>query len=441
MKKTSLLLRIPLFLMLVVAVASTGLADRTTLKPGWNIFSPEQDVEIGRQVAQEADRELQFINDRQTVSYINSLGRRLAAKAPGERFPYQFRVVNDRAVNAFALPGGFIYINRGLIEAADNESQLASVVAHEIAHVALRHGTNQMSRAAVTQMPLEILGGALGGQSVAGVLAQLGVGFAANSILLKYSRDAERDADLMAVQILHDAGLDPRGSAQFFEKLQAKGGPIEFFRSHPNPENRIEKVNEEIALLGGVPASARADSAQFQQVRGSLASFATAAAGGRTVPAAPSRSLVRSDFGDFSLSHPNNWRGYGQGSVVALAPDGGVVSNSLTHGMLLARVEPERGQGQLTLEQGTDRLLLELRRSNPQMRLTAGRKPIQVGGQSGFLMEFENESPNGFRETNLLVTVMDPGGQLRYFVGVSPRDEFGAYRPVFEQTIASIRFE
>src|SRR5262245_15686442 len=119
------------------------LADRTQLKPGFNLFSAQQDIDMGRQVSREAEHQLQMVNNRQAQAYIDALGRRLAAHAPGERYPYQFKIVNDKAINAFALPGGFVYVNRGAIEAADNEAQIAGVIAQEIGHVALRPATHQ----------------------------------------------------------------------------------------------------------------------------------------------------------------------------------------------------------------------------------------------------------------------------------------------------------
>ena len=134
-----------LVLALLSILVPAVLAERTQLKPGWNIFSAQQDVEIGREVSKDAERQLPMLNDRRVDSYLNKLGQRLAAKAPGERYPYQFKAVNDSSINAFALPGGFLYVNRGVIEAADNEAQLAGVMGHEIGHVALRHGTNQAS--------------------------------------------------------------------------------------------------------------------------------------------------------------------------------------------------------------------------------------------------------------------------------------------------------
>jgi len=251
-------------------------ADRTPLKPGWNMFSPQQDVEVGQQVSRDAERQLPMLNNSRVDNYVNNLGRKLAAKAPGEKYPYQFRVVNDRAINAFALPGGYIYINRGVIEAADNESQLAGVMAHETSHVALRHGTNQASKASAAQMPLAILGGMLGSNSTKAVLAQLGASFAVNSILLKYSRTAESQADIMGTQILYDSGYDPRAMAQFFEKIEAQqkgSGPVEFFSNHPSPDNRIERVNQEVDALGGVRRDSSTNSREFDEIKRYLQSL------------------------------------------------------------------------------------------------------------------------------------------------------------------------
>jgi Zn-dependent protease with chaperone function len=266
-------LRHPVMLVALVALILTPLAwaQRTPLKPGWNMFSPQQDVEMGQQVSGDAERQVAMLNDARVDNYLNNLGRTLAAHAPGERYPYQYKCVNDRAINAFALPGGFIYINRGVIEAADNEAQLAGVMAHETSHVALRHGTNQASKAYVAQVPLAILGGMLGNNnSMKAMLAQLGADFATNSLLLKYSRTAESQADEMGTQILYDSGYDPRAMAQFFQKIQAEdksGRPVEFFSNHPNPDNRLERVDQEIGLLGGSPRGGKTDSREFQDIK------------------------------------------------------------------------------------------------------------------------------------------------------------------------------
>jgi predicted Zn-dependent protease len=261
---------VALVTLLALVLAPLASAERTQLKPGWNMFSPQQDTEVGQQVSKEAEQQMRMLNDRRVDTYLDNLGRRLAANAPGEKYPYQFKVVNDRAINAFALPGGPIYINRGVIEAADNEAQLAGVIAHEISHVALRHGTNQASKASAAQMPLAILGGLLGSNSTGAMLAQLGASFAVNSILLKYSRTAENQADILGTQILYDSSYDARAMAQFFEKIQAQdqgGQPVEFFSNHPNPGNRIQSVNQEIDNLGGARRGYNTDTREFNDIK------------------------------------------------------------------------------------------------------------------------------------------------------------------------------
>ena len=393
----------------ILAIALTAYAadSRTKLKPGWNLFSPQQDIEMGREVSKQAEHDLQMLNDRRAVMYLDSLGRELARHAPGEKYPYQFRIVNDTAINAFALPGGFVYINRGAIEAADSEAQIAGVMAHEIGHVALRHGTNQMSKAYLAQAPLSILGGALGSNSVGGILTQLGVSFAASSILLKYSRDAETQADLMGVQILHDSGYDPRAMVEFFEKIQAesKGRALQFFSDHPNPENRITNVQREIERIGMLP-SARRDSPEFHTVKSSLTAMpaprrnAGATNSRRTTdtrnsrPQTPSSRRTSYNGQDIRLQYPDNWLQYGQGSAITLAPDGGIINEALAYGMMISTFDPDyHGRGRISLEEATDQLMNDLQRSNTAMRITRSHESIRVGGRAGYLIEASNQSP------------------------------------------------
>ena len=153
------------FALAFALVLSAGIANaQTQIKSGYNMFSPEQDVQIGRESAAEAERQLPILSDREVESYVNSLGRKLAANAGGPNFPYTFKVVNASDINAFALPGGPIYLNRGILDNARNEGEVAGVLAHEIAHVALRHGTHQASKAYAAQAGLSIIGGLLGGR-------------------------------------------------------------------------------------------------------------------------------------------------------------------------------------------------------------------------------------------------------------------------------------
>jgi hypothetical protein len=462
-------------------------AERTPLKPGWNMFSAQQDVEVGQQVSRDAERQLPLLNDSRVDNYLNNLGRGLAARAPGQQFPYTYKLVNDRAINAFALPGGPIYINRGVVEAADSEAQLAGVMAHETAHVALRHGTNQASKAYIAQVPLAILGGAMGSKSTAAVLAQLGAGFAANSLLLKYSRSAERQADIMGAQILYDSGYDARAMVQFFETIQARspgGRPPEFFSSHPNPENRAGRVHEEIQKLGGSSRNFTNDSREFQDIKRYLQSLPAPPPKGSaqrlqedrdsgdrgqsgTRPEWPSDRSKSFENSALRIQHPDNWQVHGQGDVaVTFIPNRGLVDDgrgnqALAYGVIVNVYEPQsdhyyqqlqpEGYGQSSgtsqgeeqrhrlLEQSTDRLIEELRHSNPGMRIIRRHEDIQVNGEWAVSTYIANDSPLGGRETDWLVTVQRPEGLL-FFVFVAPDRDFQNYDDTFQSMLNSVRF-
>src|SRR5215472_5034094 len=206
-------------LALLMPVAS---AQRTVLRPGWNMFTPQQDIELGKRAAGDAAKQLPPCHAPKVDAYLTQLGMRLVAKLPtgGVQYPFEFHCVNDKAINAFALPGGYVFVNRGAIEVADNEAQLAGVMAHELSHVALRHGTNQATKAEAAEGFLGIAGGIFGGSAGGALLTQLGA-FAAGGVLLRYSRTAESQADVMGTQVLYDRGYDPSAMAQFLEKLAA----------------------------------------------------------------------------------------------------------------------------------------------------------------------------------------------------------------------------
>ena len=446
---------------LLAVAASPALAQRTPLKPGMNLFSTAQDVEMGRQVSADAEKQLQMLNDRKVDDYLSRLGKKLAARAPGEKFPYQFKAVNDLSINAFALPGGFLYVNRGTVEAADNEAQLASVVAHEIAHAALRHGTNQASKAYIAQMPLAVLGG-LGGQSVAGVLAQVGGGFAASSILLKYSRDAERQADLMGAQILYDTRYDPRAMTQFFEKMKAQGGSRgpQWLSSHPNTESRITDINGEINRLGGPPANAQMDSPEFQSIRRYVTPLpkpkevpkATAGAtpppGTRPSapkPATPSQRVRAFESDLLRLSYPDNWKERREPNGAWLAPDGGIVAvgqgESLAYGVLQGLFTPQAAKsGRFELADATDQLIASYKRGNPNLSVVQAARQSRLGGQPALSTQLRNDSALGGTETNWLFTVLRPEGMV-FLVCVVPEREFADYRQAFEAVLRSVQFQ
>src|SRR3982074_2900982 len=198
-------------------------AQRSNLKPPWNAYSPKTDVQLGKQNAQMLAKRLPLCNDPKVDAYLTKLGLRLVSKMPtrGVQIPWEFHCVNDKEINAFALPGGYVFVNRGAIEAADNEAQLAAVMAHELSHVALRHGTNQATKALVAETGLGIFG-AVFGDSAGGALLTTPGNLPSGAVFRRFSERGEPQADVMGTQVLYDAGYDPRGMAQFFEKLEAE---------------------------------------------------------------------------------------------------------------------------------------------------------------------------------------------------------------------------
>src|SRR5215467_7101582 len=221
-------------------------------RPGFNLFSKEQDVQLGQENAAQVRKQMPMVSDPFLNEYVNRIGKRLAnsQEAQESGFPFTFEVVADPSINAFALPGGPMFINTGLLKSVDNEAELAGVMGHEMSHVILRHGTNQASKAQLIQLPA-VLGSQLAGSSMVGQLAQLGIGLGANSVILKFSRTAESQADLMGSHLMAEAGYNPIEMARFFDKLNAEGGSHapQFLSDHPNPENREKAIEQEIQRL------------------------------------------------------------------------------------------------------------------------------------------------------------------------------------------------
>ncbi len=431
-------------------------AQRTELNPGFNIYSPQQDVEMGRQVADEAEQELNLIDDALLGEYINRLGQQLAMVTPFEPYTYQFTLVNDSGINAFALPGGFIYINRGILEAADREAEVAGVVAHEIGHVALRHGTNQASKASIAQAPLSVLGGLFGGGGgVGSILTQLGVGFGANSLFLKFSRDAERQADLLGAQILYDSGYDPTGMTEFFEKLESEAGNrgSEFFSSHPNPGNRLGDVADEIQRLGQAPATYFDNFSEFRRVKERLADIPAETPVERDQtpedraparpPELPSTRYQNYQTRTLRLVFPANWEAHESDDALSFAPEGGFAADdgNLGYGFLISTFETRGdGRGRMTLEDATDQLISSLRRGNPSMRIGQGYRRDRLDGQDALSVGIGSESPFGGPERDWLVTSFGPNGRFYYFIAVSPEEAFDDYDEAFGRIFNSIRF-
>lgn len=232
---------------LLMGCASTG---STAQGSGFNLFSAQQDVELGREAARQVESQVRILRHPRATDFVEEMVHRLTAQAPGARFDYQVKLVDAGEINAFALPGGFLYVNRGLVEAVRSEGELAGVLAHEIAHVAMRHGTRQATKGTAAQAGFSVLQRILGRNDnetgkIVGVVGGIGL----NAAFLKFGRDDEREADRVGAEIMAKAGYDPEDMARFFDLLaaQRRRNPSkveQFFASHPSPGDRAALIRQ-----------------------------------------------------------------------------------------------------------------------------------------------------------------------------------------------------
>jgi predicted Zn-dependent protease len=236
-----------------------------------NFLSTADEVEIGRQAAVDIERQMPMLKHDATRAYIDSLGRTLVGHSKRQDIQYHFNVVETGQVNAFALPGGWLYVNAGLIATADTEAELAGVLAHEIGHVVGRHGARQISSQYGLAVLLEVVAGGSGGGSISRQIAAQFAGIGAGLAMLKYSRDMEREADQLAVEETYAAGIDPKGISIFFEKLMViherePSGVDALFTTHPPSAERIANVDAAVRALP-LKSDLRGDSEQFRKIR------------------------------------------------------------------------------------------------------------------------------------------------------------------------------
>ncbi len=459
---------------LTVVLSVGALSGQTVVTEPPNKYSPAEDVQLGRQAAGEVEKQLPMLNDSNVQSFVESLGQRLAEAIPQQfdhpEFRYTFDVVNVREINAFALPGGPMYVNRGMISQARTEGEVASVMAHEISHVALRHGTAQATKSTKYElgtMAGAVLGAIIGGKTgsiVSGVTEfGLGVDF------LKFSREYERQADILGSHIMAEAGYDPREMASMFQTIQKQGGAggPEFLSSHPDPGNRAAAITKEASLLH-VRNPVR-DTGNFRTVQTRLRQMpaaptteeATRTGAGRTgagrttnpstgsrggtldprrVPA-PSSTYTTYNEGDiFRISVPSNWREMPSNDSVTFAPDGafgdadgqGVV----THGMVIGALRNESHD----LRTASDEFVASLSQGNPDMGRPSAYARMNSAGQQWLRTTTTNRSATSQNERLAIYTTLLADGTLFYVIGVSPDDVFTSYEATFRKVIGTIAF-
>ncbi len=463
-----------------------------------NSFTVPQEISEGNKVAAQVYQQMPVLPENDPVTrYVQQLGAKLAANAPptpgtNERWPFTFHVVASGDINAFALPGGAIFVNLGTVQAAETEAQLAGVMAHEISHVVMRHSTCNLGKqrkyglaAALGQIGSQIL---LGNGTLGSVVTQ-GIGMGAGLSFLRMSRDDEKQADLLGTNILYNAGYDPRGLPQFFETIQAKygAGGAQLLSDHPNPGNRTEYVNAEIQTLP--PRSgATVTTAQFRQVHtqalaertltakevqaGSWKGSGQYASGpgsnGTVMASSPGQgsqgtaqdsapvTLNRASLGLdaplqplqtnlFTIRYPGKWQKQGTAEAVLLSPQGGAGSQGIVYGALIDTVKDASGITDAdTLSQATARLIQMLQQQNQGLSQATDVASLNVGGRLANAVEMRGTSPltqNGrpLIERDWLVTVARPDGSLNYLVFVAPDRDFSTLKPTFEAMLSSFR--
>jgi hypothetical protein len=443
---------------------------QTQIKYHSNKYSVQDDIKLGRQAAQEAESQFPLLRDETVRGYVESVGRRLVNSIPPEfqhpEFQYYFKVVNARDINAFALPGGPMYVNRGMIEAARSEGEMAGVMAHEISHVALRHGTAQASKG----QKYSILGGIAG---IAGtILGGPGVGQLAQApfavYLLKFSREYETEADILGAQIMARAGYDPRDLANMFQTIERQGGGGGGFLSdHPSASDRYARINREAQSLR-VNTSGYRDSRDFARIQerlrgyGSAPTMAEIQRSGQRYPVGEQTGNYPNDVpnnppsgrvsypsnryqsvaifnGGVNVSVPSNWRQVNEGSSVWFVPDGAYGQYNgqavYTHGASFGVAQTNSRN----LQSGTQELVNSFAQGNNNLRTSGGYQRSSLAGRTALVTTLTNvNEATGRPEIVRLITTQLRNGQLFYMVAVAPQNERG-YDTVFDQIMRSVR--
>jgi Zn-dependent protease with chaperone function len=452
--------------MVIMPMAAFG---QTRISMPKNKYKIQDDVRIGREAAQQVEQQMPILNDAETTRYVQDVGRRLVDAIPSQfqqtGFQYNFSVVNARDINAFALPGGPMYVNRGMIEAARTEGEMAGVMAHELAHVALRHGTAQATKQSSVGTQLGTIGLILGGAILGGQQgAQIGA-VGAQAWLTKYSREYETQADILGAQIMANAGYDPRDLANMFRTIEQQSGGSrnpEWLSSHPDPGNRYNNINREAQLLR-VAGGGERNSREFQRIQSRLSGQPRAQsmeeiarnqqngrgtgqgqnpmANGRysnRVQLPSSRSRVFSSGNFIQMNVPENWQEFPTQDSVWFAPQGAYGEQGITHGAMIGTVQSRSNN----LQQATQDYVNGLMQSqgNNYLRQSTNYTRTTLAGRNAYATSLSGRSPLTNRnEVVSIVTTQLRNGSLFYVIAVSPEDEASDYNYAFRNMLRSIR--
>jgi beta-barrel assembly-enhancing protease len=463
-------------LIIVLCVSVTSLRAQTAIKLPKNKYTPQQDVAIGREGAAEVRKKYPVINDERVASYLTKLGDRLVAAAPTELkqpvYEYSFTPVNLKEINAFALPGGPMFVHRGMFDAAAGEGEVAGVMAHELSHVLLRHGTANATKAENPWLQLGQMAGQLGGAvlgGAAGAAIAQGSQFGLGTLMLRYSRDYEKQADILGAQIMARAGYDPRDLAHMFETIQRQmegsGTDPQWLSDHPNPGNRTEYINKEASLL---TITSPADSSGFQPIKTAFASLGPAKSmgdlarartpsggesgltagggapgGGGAIgqpipqPSAQYRTLKGGTV--FEAAIPSNWKTLASKNAIRAVPENGYGQvdgqTVFTHGVEFGVAPP----GSRDLQQATNAFLNAVAQGNAELRVAGPQQTLQLSKRMALGTPLVNASPLGGQERIALYTAFLADGTLFYYLTVAPENDAAAFQETFRHVGTSIR--
>jgi Zn-dependent protease with chaperone function len=439
-----------------------AVASQTQIKIPRNKYKIEDDLEIGRKYSAEIEKQLPILNDAESTRYIQSVGDRLEDVIPAQyrqpRFNCVFKIVNARDINAFALPGCYLYVNRGMIEAAKNEGEMAGVMAHEISHAMLRHSTAQATR---QSNPLnQILGiGAIISDAIIG--APIAQTIYAGTLVFPYSREYETQADILGAQIMANAGYDPRDLANMFRTIESTGGGSgpEWLSTHPNPRNRYENINREAGLLR-VSDNPIKMTRGFERIQAKFRSMPRAKSmkeleeeykrngGGKTqstnregryesrveYPSSQTRIFRNGNW--IQMNVPRNWQEFESENTVEFAPQGAFGNQGITHGVLIGLAQTRSRN----LEQATEEVVSGLLQSNTFLRQQTNYTRATISGRAALATLLAGTSPITRRvEEATVYTTMLRNGQVFYVVTVVPENEAYIYNNTFRNILRSIR--
>jgi Zn-dependent protease with chaperone function len=457
-------------LIVISTLSATAVFAQTAIKLPKNKYTPEQDVELGREAAAEIRQQYPIIKNEEITKYLSMLGDRLVAAAPVELkqpvYEYSFTPVNLKEINAFALPGGPMFVHRGMFTAAASEAEVVGVMAHELAHVLLRHGTANASKAQNPWLQIGQIAGQIGGAVVggaAGAAISQGSEFGLGTLMLKYSRDYEKQADLLGAQIMAKAGYDPRALGRMFETIEKEskssggGGGPQWMSSHPNPGNRSVYINKEAEMLtiagaaddsqftpiktafAGMPAALTMAELAKRQTEGAGTSMKSVGTPGKPVP--PPSAEYRTINGGkvFQAQVPSNWTPMSTSNAVRIVPENGfgelngqtVFSHGIEFGIAQA--------GTRDLREATITWLKAVAQNNPELKLAGQQQQLKMSQRSALGTPLVNPSPLGGNEIIGLYTTFLADGTLFYYLTLVPEKDAANFQETFRRIGQSIR--